>query len=140
MRKALTLAALLGLPLVSFAQSINLSPLERLLGAVAAIIGALVPILVTLALVVFFWGLVRYLWDASGKGGHQKGKDLMKWGLLTLFVMVSVWGIIELMQRALNINENAQGKSPQILYPGAGGYRSVNSSNGNIPFYAPNDI
>mgnify|MGYP001557951931 CR=1 FL=1 len=130
MKKALSLLALAGLPLVASAQSINLSPLERLLGAVAAIIGALVPILVTLALVVFFWGLVKYLWGASGKAGHQKGKDLMNWGLVTLFVMVSVWGIIDLMQRALNIDENAKGKSPQILYPGAGGYRSVNSSSG----------
>lgn len=100
---------------------INLSPLSSLIGAAAKIIGALVPILVTLALVVFFWGLVRYLWDSKGDVGYlEKNKKLMMWGLITLFVMVSVWGIIQLMQTALGIDENAQGRAPQIIYPGAG--------------------
>lgn len=129
-KRGIALAALAGLPLASFAQSLNLSPIESLLGAVASLVGALVPILITLALVVFFWGLVKYLWGAAGKGNHQKGKDLMKWGLVTLFVMVSVWGIIDLMQSALDINKNATGKAPQILYTGGTQYQTSPSFQG----------
>ncbi len=119
--RALSLLALLGLPLVSFAQSLNLSPVSKLIGAIAAVIGTLVPILVTLGLVVFLWGLVKYLWGHGGKADIDGAKKLMKWGLLTLFVMVSVWGIIDLMQAAFNIDKNAQGRAPQIQYSGGSG-------------------
>lgn len=112
---------LFALPAWASAQGLNLSPIESLLGAFGSLIGALIPILITLALVVFFWGLVRYLWGASSKSGHEKGKDLMKWGLITLFVMVSVWGIVALMQEALGIDENARGKAPQIQYGNSSG-------------------
>lgn len=117
-QRALAYGALFALPLVSFAQTLNLSPLGSLIGAFARLIGALVPILITLALVVFFWGLVKYLWGHGGKADIEGAKKLMRWGLITLFVMVSVWGIIGLMQDALNINKNATGKAPQIQYNG----------------------
>lgn len=121
MRRVLLLATLASLPLVSFAQSINLSPIASLIGAIARIIGSLVPILVTAGLAVFLWGLVRYLWGGGSKPDIEGAKQLMKWGLVILFVMVSVWGIIALMQTALGINANATGKAPQIIYPGASG-------------------
>ena len=119
MKKGLSFIALLSLPLVSFAQGLNLSPVKQLISSLSVVVGMLVPLLLTLALVVFFWGLVRYLWGGGSKPDIEGAKKLMRWGLLTLFVMVSVWGIIELMQRALDINENATGKAPQILYTGS---------------------
>jgi len=97
---------------------INLSPVSNLINAFGQIVGALVPILVTLALVVFLWGLVRYLWGGGSEPDIEGAKQLIKWGLITLFVVVSIWGIIALMQTALNINENAAGKAPQLQYKG----------------------
>jgi hypothetical protein len=41
----------------------------------------------------------------------------MIWGLVSLFVMVSVWGIVRLAQDALGVNPNAGATSPQVLYP-----------------------
>jgi len=108
-------ALLLVLPAVASAQS--LQPLANLISAIARLVGALVPILITLALVVFFFGLVRYLWGAGGKGDHSKGKQLMIWGLISLFVMVSVWGIVRLAQDALGVNPNQDVLSPKVLYP-----------------------
>jgi len=120
-QRVLALFALAFLPLVSSAQSLNFSPIATLINAVAKIIGALVPVLVTLALVVFLWGLVRYLWGGAAKADLQSAKRLMGWGLIILFVMVSVWGIVALMQEALSINKNASGKAPQIQYSGSTG-------------------
>ena len=116
MKKTLaTLSALLvATPMVASAQA--LQPLANLIGAIARIVGALVPILITAALVVFFWGLVRYLWGAGSKD-TKKNRDLMLWGLIVLFVMVSVWGIVRLGQDALGINPNTGATSPQVLYP-----------------------
>ncbi len=122
----LALSALIwALPLAASAQ---MQPLATLIGAIARLIGALVPILVTLALVVFLFGLVRYLWGSGGKAELSSAKKLMKWGLIILFVMISVWGIIALMQSALGVNRNAEARAPGILYPGVGGYTSVDNS------------
>ena len=113
---ATSAALLLALPLAVSAQT--LQPLANLVGAVARLVGALVPVLITLALVVFFWGLVRYLWSSKGSAEKlEENKKLMIWGLVVLFVMVSVWGIVRLAQDALGINPNVGATSPQVLYP-----------------------
>ncbi len=108
-------ALLLALPLAASAQT--LQPLANLIGAIARLVGALVPILITMALVAFFWGLVRYLFSKDGEKGLAGAKNLMIWGLVSLFVMVSVWGIVRLAQDALGVNPNAGATAPQVLYP-----------------------
>lgn len=113
-------ALVLLIPIGALAQGINLSPIQSLIGAVASVLRAVVPVLVTLGLAVFLWGLVRYLWGSGAEPDLKNAKQLMMWGLVILFVMVSVWGIIDLMQLALGINKNATGRAPQILYQGSG--------------------
>jgi hypothetical protein len=117
---------------------LNLSPILSLLGAVASVLGALVPILITAGLAAFLWGLVRYLFYGTSEPKIKEAKALMGWGLVILFVMVSVWGIIELMQMALGINRNAQGRAPQILYPGASSYTSGNPTAQTPDYSCPN--
>lgn len=125
-KKFAYLSALLwALPLAASAQ---MQPLAKLIGAIASLLGALVPILVTLGLVVFLWGLARYLWGKGGKADIEGAKKLIKWGLITLFVMVSVWGIIGLLQTGLGIDRGAKARAPGILFPGAGGYTSVDNA------------
>jgi hypothetical protein len=130
MKRAFSLLALAGLPLVSYAQSLNLSPVQKIISAIATLVGTLVPVLVTLGLVVFLWGLVRYLWGGGSKPDIANAKKLMMWGLVTLFVMISVWGIIDLMQRSLDIDKNATGRAPQIQYTGSS---NASASGANVP-------
>ena len=61
-----------------------------------ALANMLVGTIFTIAVVVFFWGLVQYLVSV----GEQKGKGLQRmfYGIITLFVMVSIWGLIALLQ------------------------------------------
>jgi len=61
----------------------------------------IVPMLIGLALVSFFMGLVRYIYAAGGSAtAHEYGRTLMLWGLIGLFVMVSIWGIVKFIQEA----------------------------------------
>lgn len=104
MNKAFTSAVaattLLVLPLVASAQSLTNIPI--LIGFVGDTINRLIPVVIALAVLVFFWGLAMYIFKAGGKGG--KGKEIMIAGLLGLFVMVSLWGIIRLMQNTLGVS------------------------------------
>jgi len=62
--------------------------------------------------VVFFWGLVQYIYN--GAEGHESGRNIMIAGIVSLFIMVSVWGIVNLVQGALGVNGNAPVAIPQV--------------------------
>lgn len=102
MKKALLTLSLFALPLVASAQSV--SNLRGLISETGFILNMLIPILIAAALVVFFWGIVVYIW----KKDAAEGKQIMIAGLIGLFVMVSVWGIIRLAQNSLGITGSSQ--------------------------------
>jgi len=74
------------------------------LGLINTIINALVPIIISLALVLFFWGLVMYMTVAGDDEKRKKATNLMIWGVIAIFVMVSIWGIISLLQTTFRVN------------------------------------
>ena len=60
-----------------------------------------IAVLIGIGLVIFLWGMVLYVYRAGSLKAQNSGKDIMTWGLLALFVMVSVWGILGLARTAL---------------------------------------
>lgn len=69
--------------------------LKSLVNLFVGLIRTALPLVVALALLAFFWGLVKFIFHLSGDDkALQDGKNLMKWGLVALFVLVSIWGIL----------------------------------------------
>jgi Type IV secretion system pilin len=66
-----------------------------------SIINLLVGVLSALAIVVFFWGLVRYIKDSGDAHDHAEGRERILWSLIALFILFSLWGILSLMSIAL---------------------------------------
>ena len=69
----------------------------------ATLIKAVGTLIMSLAVVAFFWGVVQYIWGAR-EGEAAKiaaGNQFMVWGLVGLFVMFSVYGIIKFFQGTL---------------------------------------
>ncbi|MCE9628565.1 MAG: hypothetical protein K8Q91_01040 [Candidatus Vogelbacteria bacterium] len=62
-----------------------------------SIVVPIINLLLALAVLVFFWGLVKYLYKGDNDAERTKGKSLMAFGIIGLFVMVSVWGIVGLL-------------------------------------------
>ncbi len=60
-----------------------------------------IPIVAGLALLFFFWGLAKFILKADDETAREEGKQVMKWGIVALFVMVSVWGIVAFLQEDL---------------------------------------
>lgn len=85
-------------PYVAFAQG-NLGNLALLLQSFGHLVNLTIPILIGIAVVVFFWGLVKYI-NASGKG-HKQGRNMMIAGIGSLFVMVTLYGIIAFVGTSL---------------------------------------
>ena len=62
-----------------------------------------IPVLMSIAVMVFFWGIVKFMTHAGDERSHDQGKNLMIWGMVGLFVMVALWGIVGYIQDTLNI-------------------------------------
>ena len=64
-------------------------------------VNSLLVILFVAAIAAFFWGLIKYLWGSEQD--HKKGLQQMGMGILALFVMASIWGLVGFMQGTLGI-------------------------------------
>lgn len=73
---------------------------KTLVANLIGLINYIVPVLIAAALAIFFWGLVRMIYRAGDAKGIGVDRQLMTWGLVGLFVMVSVWGIVRVLQEA----------------------------------------
>jgi predicted RND superfamily exporter protein len=76
---------------------------------------------VGLAMVLFIMGLIGFLASAGDQSAHDKGRQRMVWGIIALFFMVSIWGIVNILQTMLGAGWN-QGCTPTKI--------QVNSSSG----------
>lgn len=100
--KKFIIASLALAPTLAFAQ--QLSSLETLVSSIGRLVSLALPIVVGVALLAFFWGLVKFIFAQGNEESKADAKKIMLWGLVALFVMVAVWGIVRFIGDALDIN------------------------------------
>jgi uncharacterized membrane protein len=61
------------------------------------LVNAVVPLLVALAVVGFVYGIIKYFLNPDNEEKRKDGKSFMLWGLVTLFVIVSIWGLVGIL-------------------------------------------
>ena len=67
-------------------------------------ITAIVPILISVAIMVFFWGIVKFIAHAYDEKAVAEGKQLIIWGLVGIFVIVALWSIVGYVQSSFGLN------------------------------------
>ena len=65
--------------------------------ALVGLLNLLVWLLSGTALVIFLYGLVLYISNGASQKGNTDGKKFIMWGLVALFVIFSLGGILRLM-------------------------------------------
>jgi hypothetical protein len=98
MKKFIIGSALLLTPAIALAQT-----LDSILSRIGGLINAATPIVVALALLYFFWGLATYILSAGNDEKKSEGRNIMIWGVIALFVMVSVWGLVAIIAQLFGI-------------------------------------
>lgn len=78
---------------------------QQLVDLVISLIAEILPLLASLALLVFVWGLVKFVSRAGDEKAVSEGKNLIKWGLVGLFVMVSFLAIVGFFQRDIGFGD-----------------------------------
>jgi hypothetical protein len=74
--------------------------INGLFGMILYILNGVIYIVMGLALVTFLIGTYRYV-VAGGMEDKEKAKSQIMWGIIGLFVMVSVWAIVGLFSGSL---------------------------------------
>jgi hypothetical protein len=75
-----------------------------LMNYVTCIIGnSFIPLIFTLAIVMFIWGVVQYVINPEQEEKRDKGRQFMLWGIIALAVMVSVWGLVNILGNTFGI-------------------------------------
>lgn len=124
MKKIISIGVLTLVPSIAYAQANSLRDLVSFI--INDIIAkGIIPLLMLASLAVFFWGVLKFIYKAGDNPqAIAEGKWFMFWGIIALFVMVSVWGITNFISETFGIQQVV----PQLSNGGSPG-GSVNDPN-----------
>jgi hypothetical protein len=98
------------------AASAGATVLERIKSFV---IDPILAVIFTLGLFLFFVGIVEYLWEIKDGKTDGDGRNHMVWGLVGMLIMVSVYGIINMIVNTLELDGATDISRIQNVNPGA---------------------
>jgi hypothetical protein len=79
------------------------------IGGIITSIGHLVklalPVVIGLALLAFFYGLLKFIFNGGDEEKRKESIQVMIYGVIALFVMVSVWGLVRFVGNSLGVND-----------------------------------
>jgi len=80
---------------------------------ITGVINPIIVLIFALALVYFLWGVSRYIWHGGDESKRTEGYQMMIYGVIALFVMVSVWALVAILENT-------------FLGGGGGGFLDIN--------------
>lgn len=118
------LFAVLGMlmPVFAFAQGNPTAPIpgnpdfgqvSDILGYTLSVLSMVVPIVLVLALIYFIWNVIQYV---TSKDEEERGaaKSAMIYGLIGFFVVLSVWGLVNLIGIVTGVKTGGSVPAPCI--------------------------
>jgi len=116
MRKVIGTIAAFALPFVALAQNNpDLGGIDSATNQIGNIIDNLIPIIAALALLFFFWGLATFILAAGDEEKRKSGKQMMIWGIVALFVMAAIWGIIQFLGGLFGVQTGGSIDVPTVI-------------------------
>ena len=68
------------------------------------------------AILAFFYGLARVMTSLDGTEEKKQARALMLWGVVALFVISSIWGLVLLLGQSFNVNNSQSPEQPWFDY------------------------
>ncbi len=101
-----------------------------ILGIFLGIIDRLIPLAIAVAVLYFLWGASRYV-TASDSDTQAEARGMIVNGIIILFVMVSVWGLVNLVVVSFGIGPTALPQQ-SINIGGSGGTGSYTGGGNSV--------
>jgi len=65
----------------------------------------LVPVIFALAFIVFLWGIAKaYILSGGDPEEVKRGHTLVLWGIIGFVVMISLWGLVNVVSSSLGLS------------------------------------
>ena len=100
MNKKIALGIAYFFPFLVFAQQ----TLTGILNIVGGIFRLVIPFIITLALIYFLWGVATYIMNSGDEEARKTSRAVMIHGIIALFVIISVWGLVAILNSTFGIN------------------------------------
>lgn len=92
------------IPIVASAQTNFFFTLRPYFVQLFEILFVLLPFALTLSVLFFLWGLARFIYRAGDEREHENGRRIMVWGVIAIFVFVSIFGIMEVILQTFGLD------------------------------------
>jgi hypothetical protein len=123
MKKYLVFAAAFLFPALTFAQGRQgggFSSLQDTLGTLTNFINALIPFAIGIAVLVFIFGLISFITAGADEEKRKGARNTIIWGIIILFVMVSVWGLVNVLRNTFSLDNQVPDDIPAVPRPSGG--------------------
>src|SRR3989344_4866273 len=114
MKKVLIALGVLLTPVVTFAATPLVDNLTNVVKDLGGFVNALIAFFIGIAVVVFIYGLIRFVVNQGDEEKRAAAKWYMIYSILAIFIMVSIFGIIRLLGNTLGINQGETVTPPRI--------------------------
>ncbi|PIR58032.1 MAG: hypothetical protein COU71_00895 [Parcubacteria group bacterium CG10_big_fil_rev_8_21_14_0_10_38_31] len=61
------------------------------------ILNPIIGLMISIALLLFIYGVIEFIYGADNEDKRKQGKQHIIWGIIGLFIMVSVLGIMKII-------------------------------------------
>lgn len=68
------------------------------------ILNPLIILMFAIAFLYFLWGIFQMIRDAASDDGRSLGRQNIMWGIVGMFIMVSVYGILKIVLATFGID------------------------------------
>ena len=113
MKKVLISVSMFAAPILALAQA-RVNSLWDLFSMANRVLNMLVPLFIALAVVWFIWNVFSYA-IAGDEDKKKAAKMQIIWGIVAIFVMVSVWGLVNILQGTFGTAGVAPGNVGNLL-------------------------
>lgn len=80
--------------------------IQSIIDILLNLLGWIVPLLIGVAVLFFLIGVVKYIMAGGDEDKRTEGRNAMIYGIIGLFVMISVWGLVGILSNTFNLDNN----------------------------------
>lgn len=78
------------------------------------VLNTIIPLIIAIAVVIFLVGVVKYITAGGDEERRKEARNVMIYGIIGLFVMIAVWGLVNLLKDTLGLDTTTPPAIPNL--------------------------
>jgi uncharacterized membrane protein len=99
-----------------FASAATITSLDSIFTFISSTLNTLLPLIIAAAVVYFIYGIAMYVISGSDDA-KEAAKNKIIYGVIGLFVMISVWGLVNILVNTFGLDNTAEALPALPLRP-----------------------